>query len=584
MPWRRPLTAVKRRLALSLLVATIFLIGVVGVAFAAASDYDTNGDRRIDRDEVLAAITDYLFEGSITRDEVLEVIAAYLFEETVEPLASDASLVELDLGGAILDPPFSASVTDYTATVENSGSAVVSARPKDPAATVTITAGGTEDPGGDVELTPGENTITVKVTSRDATTTQTYTVTLTWVLPTPTPTPTPTPLPYATAISQEGFDCFFDRTLAQGQYSTAGCSGWASDAIHKWGTSELSVWLNPEGGQRYHRITEEVLDYLEPILGLNFNVAASAEHADVIIHPGVPKDGPPIAFLGCYDALGCARWDVDDTGTIKEAHWVVWADDDHSDTYVKSTTLHEALHALTAVWHSENFKSVMRDLNNTRLPFMLPYEEDMYRLWAEPFITPGMLASQLRGQIANTPPELTLTEPEIAVNAFLNLIMHDRTEFDVQISHPTPNCSRFDDSGRVVLTGGFQWPQWNVNDFDHRSVPFRATIDGLLITLAQLQLPVASGNVNRTSFTPPSSDTHSAVSIDYTIDVNDDGYVQGFTMGWVWTSVDPDVSYCAVDVTGSNFTYSDGRLARGAAESEEVEHLLPRDVGPMAQP
>ena len=45
--------------------------------------YDLNGNNRIDRDEVLAAISDYLFTDSVTRDEVLELISLYLFDSPV---------------------------------------------------------------------------------------------------------------------------------------------------------------------------------------------------------------------------------------------------------------------------------------------------------------------------------------------------------------------------------------------------------------------------------------------------------------------------------------------------------------------
>ena len=44
------------------------------------AQYDANDDGAIDRDEVIAAITDYLFDGLITRDEVIVVISLYLFD------------------------------------------------------------------------------------------------------------------------------------------------------------------------------------------------------------------------------------------------------------------------------------------------------------------------------------------------------------------------------------------------------------------------------------------------------------------------------------------------------------------------
>ena len=44
------------------------------------AQYDANDDGAINRDEVIAAITDYLFDGLITRDEVIVVISLYLFD------------------------------------------------------------------------------------------------------------------------------------------------------------------------------------------------------------------------------------------------------------------------------------------------------------------------------------------------------------------------------------------------------------------------------------------------------------------------------------------------------------------------
>ena len=43
------------------------------------AQYDANDDGAINRDEVITAISDYLFDGLITRDEVLVVISLYLF-------------------------------------------------------------------------------------------------------------------------------------------------------------------------------------------------------------------------------------------------------------------------------------------------------------------------------------------------------------------------------------------------------------------------------------------------------------------------------------------------------------------------
>jgi len=69
---------------------TLGLIVLVGFLFTAAlkaapSDYDDNGDGYIQQDEVIAAINDYLFDGSPTRTEVIQLIEHYLFDIPVEP-------------------------------------------------------------------------------------------------------------------------------------------------------------------------------------------------------------------------------------------------------------------------------------------------------------------------------------------------------------------------------------------------------------------------------------------------------------------------------------------------------------------
>ncbi len=42
--------------------------------------YDANSNGEIDRDEVITAINDYLFEDAITRDQVIDVLNLYLFD------------------------------------------------------------------------------------------------------------------------------------------------------------------------------------------------------------------------------------------------------------------------------------------------------------------------------------------------------------------------------------------------------------------------------------------------------------------------------------------------------------------------
>ncbi|MCY4581716.1 MAG: hypothetical protein OXE50_02785 [Chloroflexi bacterium] len=54
-------------------------------------------------------------------------------------------------------------------------------------------------------------------------------------------------------------------------------------------------------------------------------------------------------------------------------------------------------------------------------------------------------------------------------------------------------------------------------------------------------------------------------------------------MNWEWTPEDPDAHLCRAEVTGSNFSYSDGRLSRSRdMDDAESERPQRQDEGPLA--
>ncbi len=76
-----------RKLVLLLaVVATVSVLAIASVGSVSGQEnsvgvrYDLNGNNRIERNEVLAAIVDYLFSDLVTRDEVFELIDLYLFD------------------------------------------------------------------------------------------------------------------------------------------------------------------------------------------------------------------------------------------------------------------------------------------------------------------------------------------------------------------------------------------------------------------------------------------------------------------------------------------------------------------------
>ncbi len=90
---------------------------------------------------------------------------------------SDASLSGLSLSDGSLSPSFNAATYDYTATVANSvDSLIVTPTASDNAATVTVNE---QSAGTAIELSVGDNTVTIEVTGSDGVTTKTYTITVT---------------------------------------------------------------------------------------------------------------------------------------------------------------------------------------------------------------------------------------------------------------------------------------------------------------------------------------------------------------------------------------------------------------------
>ena len=567
-----------------------------GIVHAAPADYDADGDGFIDRSEVIAAINDYLFSDALSREELIEIINLYLFGDPVAQPEADARLSELNLQNLDLAPAFNPATNTYTATVPDpDASTTIAAVPANPGATVDITVEGAPAASGDtLELDEGTRTVTLQVTSEDGTTTRTYTITITWARPTPTPAPTPTPTPtpaprpYATSLSQEGFDCFFDRQLALGRNNVAGCSGWDKDTIYKWEQNTISTYISPHGEQRYINITEEVLDYLSPILGLQFVQTAHLDQADFVLFVGVTKLEGDRELYGeaCYEAAACAQWYYNTTtSTLTSGTLTVWDDYSGGDITLKALILHEALHVLTGARHSNRLTHVLWPDTTLGLPYMLPYVEDMYRLYAQPFVQPGMLASELKNQIANTPPQRTKTQPEIAVDAYMNIIRHERIDFDVDIQYAVSGCSRFNDAGQVTLSNAGEFPRWDTGALtrgDRSLASWWAGIEGLLLSIAREEKSLADGLTRYVVGVPASTDSYSGYIVDYGVTVDEAGDVQSFDMDWQITTSE---SSCLNDirVTGRNFHYSAAALPPPTAEAlREADHRRDRDLSDFA--
>lgn len=163
-------------------------------------DYILNGIN-IDDVDALIKNTDYTIEGDIVtiKKEYLAGLATgpavltfdysggtdpeltITITDSTPVVSSDAALSALTISAGTLTPDFASGTTSYTASVANSVSSVnVTATVNQADALLTINgsaaASGT---ASTVDLSVGENTITILVTAQDESTTRTYTLTIT---------------------------------------------------------------------------------------------------------------------------------------------------------------------------------------------------------------------------------------------------------------------------------------------------------------------------------------------------------------------------------------------------------------------
>ena len=132
----------------------------------------------------LSADSWYRFDLSLKSDTGTVIIETSLEVRTratgTTALSADATLSALSLSGVELDADFSSSTYRYTGSVANDVTlTTATATLSDAAASYVVNLGGTVDDDGVIDLGPGRNVITVRVTAEDGATTRIYTAVVT---------------------------------------------------------------------------------------------------------------------------------------------------------------------------------------------------------------------------------------------------------------------------------------------------------------------------------------------------------------------------------------------------------------------
>ncbi len=332
----------------------------------------------------------------------------------------------------------------------------------------------------------------------------------------------------------------------------------------------MAVYVEPQGDERYRDLAVEALEYLSPILRLDFVYGAPEREAELRVYVGVPSSWYAAIDQPSYCATnaGCGgpdriSWD----DTILQASFSVWYDPDNDENDIKHTAIHEALHALTGVDHSTDFSSMMSADSALRLSYLLPWEEEMYRLYSDPRITPGMSVDEVKGlvELVGTAQGVQAGEPGVmaAVDGYLRLVESDNVRFRTDVGFLDGRCDVHNYGGAVTLSGidsyGYKYVDLSEVPSVQTNVDF--DIERLLIYIARTGTAVAATRADGhvmlrgmlSDFGLQDASWYTGYTLDYEVMLDEEGYVQSFRMDWDYRVIG---DYCArIRALGSSFIY-----------------------------
>ena len=319
----------------------------------------------------------------------------------------------------------------------------------------------------------------------------------------------------------------------------------------------------------------EALEYLSPLLRLNFVYGASEHEADLRVYAGVPSSWYAAVGMPAYcgaQVSGCGGPDmISWGGAILQATFSAWYRPDADDDEIKHVVIHEALHALTAVGHSTDFSSIMSENSTLSLPYLLPWEEAMYRLYSGPRVTPGMSVGEVKElvELVDTAPDVQIAEQGAmaAVDGYLRFVESDTVRFQTDVRFLDGRCDVHNYEATVTQTGsdryGYKRVEWS--DVSSAQINIDFDIELLLIEVARTRTAVATRADGGVTLVGVLSDSrlldaplHTGYTLDYEVMLDKEGYVQSFRMDWDYHTIG---NYCApIRAVGSSFMYDKAQI------------------------
>ena len=281
-------------------------------------------------------------------------------------------------------------------------------------------------------------------------------------------------------VDREIWDCFSDRSnVRRGSPSDSGvgCGGSRNEYVTKWEIGKpILVWT--EGDEEYVAIFDEVLEYLAPLLNVEFERVAAKSQAQLRAYLGVSRSDR-ISGLRCNFAAGCASSDVDPGGTILSGDLVVWPP---ASTYTESgrnhmiysIALHELIHVLTGMQHRHADRTSVMGYDSLDYTTLGETDEALLRIASHSLVKPGMRFSKVgelivfEDEMSDRTEEAEITTAEVLRRAHAKMM--DAGSASYKLSGGWPGCDFVFDDADYSIAGlrprSSRWVHFNDETID----------------------------------------------------------------------------------------------------------------------
>ena len=247
------------------------------------------------------------------------------------------------------------------------------------------------------------------------------------------------------------WECYSDKTLSNEERKFS-CSGWGhKPKVEKW-LNDVPVKIWAVGDDRYLEILEDVIEYVTPILNLEFERVHVEEESDFKAYVGIERSKFEDYGLDVdqddLDWAGFASAGVRN-GEATSGYVVVWLLEDRdwnarTRDIAESIILHEVLHAMVPVGHTDRPASIMQ---GSGLKVLSPLDEALFRLNAHDLLEPDMTMEEVRSlivlgdELMDGPRVAELSTMQMVWQASVGLMNAGSARFKIRGGWTDANCN-----------------------------------------------------------------------------------------------------------------------------------------------